>query len=298
MTEFDKKLLDALSEPFPPQTLSWKPGAGIKGDASKAIAMAYVDVRSYMDRLDRIVPGQWSTSFTPWGENKVICNLTICNVTRASTGEFDPDEKFAIAEGTAAEAQAFKRACATFGLGRYLYRLLSHWVQMENKKITEESRRKLDKYYRDWYAKVMGDRAQAAAEAVPQDIVLGEGEESTHAEPAPAAKAPAPPSKPAAPPVTTAAPTAPKPAPVAPKATPAKAVAPAPTANGKPWENWKTKADMVAYATGTLQRPANDAVTLFATVVQEFAKAHGGYKPADQDQTRQVAEMYWNALSK
>jgi len=30
--------------------------------------------------------------------------------------------------GTAAEAQAFKRACSCFGLGRYLYDLEGQWV--------------------------------------------------------------------------------------------------------------------------------------------------------------------------
>src|SRR5215471_18688630 len=36
--------------------------------------------------------------------------------------------------GTAAEAQAFKRACACFGLGRYLYNLEGGWVDLDNKK--------------------------------------------------------------------------------------------------------------------------------------------------------------------
>ena len=35
---------------------------------------------------------------------------------------------------TAAEAQAFKRACACFGLGRYLYDLAGSWVDLDEKK--------------------------------------------------------------------------------------------------------------------------------------------------------------------
>src|SRR3954462_2720238 len=35
---------------------------------------------------------------------------------------------------TAAEWQAFKRACACFGLGRYLYDLAGSWVDLDEKK--------------------------------------------------------------------------------------------------------------------------------------------------------------------
>lgn len=47
-------------------------------------------------------------------------------ITRTSTGEFDGSDK--IAQGTVAEAQAFKRACSKFGLGRYLYDVPISWV--------------------------------------------------------------------------------------------------------------------------------------------------------------------------
>jgi hypothetical protein len=36
--------------------------------------------------------------------------------------------------GTAAEAQAFKRACSCFGLGRYLYDLEGQWMDLDEKK--------------------------------------------------------------------------------------------------------------------------------------------------------------------
>jgi hypothetical protein len=36
--------------------------------------------------------------------------------------------------GTAAKAQAFKRACACFGLGRYQYDLEGGWVDLDNRK--------------------------------------------------------------------------------------------------------------------------------------------------------------------
>jgi hypothetical protein len=43
--------------------------------------------------------------------------------------------------GTAAEAQAFKRACSCFGLGRYLYDLEGQWVDLDEKKRPLETAR-------------------------------------------------------------------------------------------------------------------------------------------------------------
>ena len=37
-------------------------------------------------------------------------------------------------QGTTAEAQAFKRACSKFGLGRYLYDLPIHWMPYDSQK--------------------------------------------------------------------------------------------------------------------------------------------------------------------
>ena len=88
----------------------------------------------YEDRLNEICPGDWSVKFIPWGETRLICELTIHGVTRSSTGEFDSEKRNAIAEGTVAEAQAFKRACSKFGLGRYLYDMPIMWVDYDEEK--------------------------------------------------------------------------------------------------------------------------------------------------------------------
>ena len=70
---------------------------------------------------------------------------------KCSTGEADPKDKNA---GTVAEAQAFKRACVAFGLGRYLYDLAQVWARgsgdsksfkFENPaRIVDEMRRKYE----------------------------------------------------------------------------------------------------------------------------------------------------------
>ena len=113
-----------LSKPFPSSVIKWRAGATTK-DKSKAQALAYADARVYEDRLNEVIAGDWSVSFRPWGEDKVICDLTILGVTRSSTGESGNDS---FSQGTTAEAQAFKRACSRFGLGRYLYDLPTYWM--------------------------------------------------------------------------------------------------------------------------------------------------------------------------
>jgi len=118
----------ALSQPFDESEIKYRAGA-ISRDKTRAQALPYADPRVYEDRLNALVPGAWEVEFEPWGETRIICRLTIHGVTRSSTGE-SGDGPEAVA-GTAAEAQAFKRACAKFGLGRYLYSLEPQWVDYD-----------------------------------------------------------------------------------------------------------------------------------------------------------------------
>lgn len=124
-------LLTQLSQPFDPKEIKWRAGATTR-DKKKAQALPYAEPRAYEDRLNEICPEGWQVEFTPWGESRIICRLTIHGVTRASTGE-SGNSKEDIA-GTAAEAQAFKRACSKFGLGRYLYDLPVPWVEYDAEK--------------------------------------------------------------------------------------------------------------------------------------------------------------------
>lgn len=121
-------LLAALSAPFHPSDVKYRAGA-VARDKTKAQALPYADPRAYEDRLNATVPGDWSVEFAPWGEHRIICRLTIHGVTRSSTGEAtnSPDN----VAGTSAEAQAFKRACTKFGLGRYLYDLTPQWTDYD-----------------------------------------------------------------------------------------------------------------------------------------------------------------------
>lgn len=121
----------ALCLPFPPEVIELKPGA-VSEEKKRVLALAYVDARHYQARLDAVVsPEGWMVTYKPWGERAVICALTVLGVTREDVGEA---EKTDPNQATSAAMQAFKRACAAFGLGRYLYtELPTAWVEAEQR---------------------------------------------------------------------------------------------------------------------------------------------------------------------
>jgi hypothetical protein len=127
-----KEFLSQLSVPFPSGLIEWKPQATTP-DKKRALAAAYVDLREYEDRLDQVYP-EWSSSvqFMVSGDKvAAVVSLTLDGVTRVNVGEANLSDENAY---TSAYAQGFKRACSSFGLGRYLYRLPQVWCDYDEKR--------------------------------------------------------------------------------------------------------------------------------------------------------------------
>jgi hypothetical protein len=127
-------ILAELAKPFDPAVVEFKPGAVAKS-SNRALALAYVDARAYETRLDE-ADSAWSNAYLreyPEGRVVVTCTLTVGGVTRQAIGEClvltanGAEENAA----TSAEAQAFKRACAKFSLGRYLYAVPQVWADYD-----------------------------------------------------------------------------------------------------------------------------------------------------------------------
>ncbi len=159
MNKIDE-IMKALKEPFPPGEIKFKPQA-TKGD--RCMAIAYGDLRAYQNRLDAVAGSDWSVTYSPWGD-KIICHITLCGVTRSSVGEPDAQSERSEIDGTAAEAQAFKRACAMFGLGRYLYNLPQTWVAFDanSKKIAPDGEAKLKGMIAQHYSRFLAEKAKSA----------------------------------------------------------------------------------------------------------------------------------------
>jgi len=163
------ELLQALKQPFHPQAVSWKPGS-VSKDGARALALPYADLRVYQNRLDEVCGMDWSVTYTPWGE-RVICHLTINGITRSSTGEADSQQERSEIAGTAAEAQAFKRACSMFGLGRYLYALPATWVDYDAgaKEFTANAKARLEGVVVQHYQRTTADESRADAAPAPAE---------------------------------------------------------------------------------------------------------------------------------
>ena len=128
---------EALRKPFHPSDVDFRPGATTKAK-DKAIGLAYVDKRIYEDRLDEVIGAEnWSVEYRSLGERGIICRLSVQDnvhnriIVREDVGEFASDD---VATFPTAVAQAFKRACSAFGLGRYLYSLPQVWAEYDGER--------------------------------------------------------------------------------------------------------------------------------------------------------------------
>jgi len=128
-------LKEALQQPFAPETIQFLP-KDIRQEQGRylCLALPYANKRVYEDRLNELIFGEWSSPYTPpYAQgNKLIIPATvvILGVAHSDYGEAflttaSKQGNTREAENTATEAhsQAFRRACAKFLLGRYLYDL-------------------------------------------------------------------------------------------------------------------------------------------------------------------------------
>lgn len=123
-------LFDALKATFSPDQVHWRVGATMK-DKSKGIALAYIDARDVMERLDAVCgPDGWQDSYTETAKGRIICALQIKiggEWIVKSDGAGDTD----VEGDKGAMSDAFKRAAVKWGIGRYLYDIDSPWVPIE-----------------------------------------------------------------------------------------------------------------------------------------------------------------------
>ena len=119
-------ILAKLKAPFPADQISWRPGKVCK-DNKKGLALAYIDARDVMDRLDEVV-GEWQDSYEEIA-GRLVCKITINGITRT-----DGAGDTAIEGEKGGLSDAFKRAAVKWGIGRYLYRLPAQWVELDQYK--------------------------------------------------------------------------------------------------------------------------------------------------------------------
>src|SRR5271167_807661 len=140
-----KKLLLELEVPFPPDQVRWRV-TNTTNDKQRGQIVPYADPCAYTDRLNALFsPQSWTRDCKIESMNNitrlkkgesivsgkvlVTCTVTIIGLgAHSGTGEEWADDDNGI---TSADAQAFKRACSCFGLGRYFYDIQAVWVDLD-----------------------------------------------------------------------------------------------------------------------------------------------------------------------
>jgi hypothetical protein len=128
-------IAQALAAPFGPSEVNFKP-AVVSGN--RAMALPYIDARVIQDRLDAVVGVLgWQDEYECLPDGSVVCKLHLRLgdewITKMDVGgpSEQPDEGD---RRKAAFSDALKRAAVKFGIGRYLYRLPSQWVDYDPQK--------------------------------------------------------------------------------------------------------------------------------------------------------------------
>ena len=119
----------SLRAPFRSDQICWRIGA-TNQEKTKGMALAYIDARAVMDRLDEVCgPENWQKRYSH-ADAKTICEIGIKiggEWVWKADGAGDTDHEAA----KGALSDAFKRAGVVWGIGRYLYDLSSPWVEIE-----------------------------------------------------------------------------------------------------------------------------------------------------------------------
>ena len=139
------KLLAELEVPFPAHQVQWRV-TNTSNDKKRGQIVAYADPRAYTDRLNALFsPQGWTRDYRVetmnnitrikkgetivTGKVLVTCTVTIIGLwSHSGTGEEWADDDNGM---TSADAQAFKRACSCFGLGRYFSDFRAPWVDLD-----------------------------------------------------------------------------------------------------------------------------------------------------------------------
>lgn len=148
--------LEKLKEPFPHERISWR-AQTVSKDGTKALALAYIDARDVMERLDEVCGmANWQCKYSH-ADKKTVCDIGIFIEADSSwvwkaDGAGDSD----IEAEKGALSDAFKRAAVRWGIGRYLYDLDSPWVPCESREFN--GKRQFVKFTDDPWKYVRGSK--------------------------------------------------------------------------------------------------------------------------------------------
>lgn len=146
METLTREELAQLAAPFDPSEIAFRPGAMTR-DGDKALALVHITARHAQDRLDEVVPGEWSFDWDPisnTGHPVAKGILTVRGQHYADCGEAESDDQDA---WKSAVSDAFKRCAVQVGIGRFLYAYPQVWVRCESREFN--GKKKFNKWLDD-----------------------------------------------------------------------------------------------------------------------------------------------------
>lgn len=129
------EIMAALAAPFPKWDVSFRPQGG---NGNRCLAVVYINARAVMDRLDAVfgIAG-WKDEYFAMADGMLKCRLSVKIgdewISKEDGGKesAQPDKGD---RGKSSFSDSLKRCAVKFGVGRYLYRLKSIWVDYDPQK--------------------------------------------------------------------------------------------------------------------------------------------------------------------
>lgn len=166
-------LIKQLQEPFDPMDIEWRiQQAGESNGKKWAMVLAYVTNRAIMERLDGVfgVWG-WQNKFEFMPDGGIVCGIS-AKVMDQKQDTYEWVTKWDGADKTTIEAtkgglsNSMKRAAVQWGIGRYLYRLETTFVTLEQGKAMPGT---IPAYVKDLGGRHYFQRPKLPSWAIPED---------------------------------------------------------------------------------------------------------------------------------
>lgn len=126
MTGITSEDIKMLSAEFDKADVHWR-AQSVRNDGAAAMALAYIDARDVMDRLDSVCGVEnWQCRYSH-AEQKVVCDIGI-RIEGDWIWKADGAGDTQVEAEKGSLSDAFKRAAVRWGIGRYLYALDAPWV--------------------------------------------------------------------------------------------------------------------------------------------------------------------------
>lgn len=132
-------MFQRLAAEFPREAVHWRAQTLTK-DGTKALALAYLDARDVMDRLDEVcTPGGWRNTVTETPKGRLIATIEI-KVGDEWIGKTDGAGDTAVEGEKGGISDSLKRAAVLWGIGRYLYRMKAVWAPCKSRDTGKEDK--------------------------------------------------------------------------------------------------------------------------------------------------------------